>query len=153
MTEAGTVTPWAVLSLESAMTRPPAGAALEIVSEPEAAFPPTTVSGAIVSLLTVGALTYRTADALFDVQVEVMVALTLAAMAVVLTVKDAEVCPAAMETEAGTVTPCDVLSLESAMVKPPTGAALDMVSAPAAEVPPTTLNGVMVSLFMNGPLT
>ena len=148
MTEAGTATPCDVLSLESAMTRPPTGAALEIVSAPAAAFPPTTESGEIVSLATVGALTYRTADVLFEAQAAVMVALTLVAMAVVLTLNDAEVCPAAIVTEAGTMTPWAVLSLESVMVKPPTGAALAIVSEPAAVLPPTTEDGVMVSLFM-----
>ena len=104
-TEAGTVTPLAVLLLESAMARPPVGAALEIVTEPDADVPPTTVDGVIVSPTTVGALTYRTAKTLLDPSVAVMVALTLAATAAVLTVKEADVWPAATVTEAGTRTP------------------------------------------------
>ena len=84
VTEAGTVTPCAELSLDSAMVKPPAGATLEIVTEPAAVTPPTTDDGVIVSPVTVGALTYRTADALFDPSVAVTVALKLAATAVVL---------------------------------------------------------------------
>jgi len=90
---------------------------------------------------------------LFESQAAVMVAFKLVAMAVVLTLKDAEVWPAAIVTEAGTMTPCAVLSLESVMVKPPIGAGLAIVSEPAAVLPPTTEDGVMVSLFMYGPLT
>ena len=82
-----------------------------------------------------------------------IVAVTLEVKAAVEMVNEALVWPAATITDAGTVTPLAVLSLESAMARPPAGAALDIVSEPAAEVPPTTVNGEIVSLLMTGPLT
>ena len=86
MTVAGTVTPWAVLSLESAMVKPPAGAALEMVSVLTADKPPVTPVGAIVSAVRMGAVTASTAVAVLELTLAVIVAERFDATAVVETV-------------------------------------------------------------------
>ena len=82
-----------------------------------------------------------------------IVAVTLEVKAAVDMVNEALVWPAGTVTEAGTVTPSAVLSLESAMVKPPDGATLEIVTEPDADVPPGTVDGVIVSPFIVGAFT
>ena len=123
--EAGTVTPCAVLSLESETTRPPTGAGLEMPIVLTADKPPVTPVGAICSERSIGAVTVSTADSVLELALAVIVAEIFEATAVVVIVYDAIVCPAATVTVAGTVTPLATLSLASEIVMPPAGAEFD----------------------------
>jgi len=55
-----------------------------------------------------------------------------------------------MVADDGTVTPLAVLLLERAIVIPPAGAALVMLTAPAEEAPPTTVDGISWTLTKFG---
>jgi hypothetical protein len=83
-----TVTPLAVLPLDTVTVKPPVGAGLEIVTVPWDGFPPITVVGFRDKLSNVGAVTVSGADALSTPAVAVTVVDVLAATAVVLTVKE-----------------------------------------------------------------
>lgn len=72
-----------------------------------------------------------------------MLATTLLLVVFVVTVKVAEVAPAATVTLAGTV--ARVLLLVSEMVAPPAGAALLSFTVPVEGEPPTTVVGLRVS--------
>jgi len=85
------MTPCAVLSLASAILRPPVGAADEIVTVPVEAPPPTTVFGEKDSLTSVGAETAKVAVFEPDPSVPVIVAVRFEATAVVDTVNVAVV--------------------------------------------------------------
>ena len=91
VTDAGTVTPLATLSLDRAMASPPTGAAEEILIVPVDCVPPNTAAGETVSPVSVGDDTLRCAVALLVAKVAVIVADTLAATAVVDAVKPAAV--------------------------------------------------------------
>ena len=133
---AGTVTPGATLSLESETTRPPAGAGLDIDTDPAEGWPPITDVGLSATLITVGAVTARVAVTFVDASVADMVAARLDATATVDTENADVVWLAATVTVSGTVTPFAVLSLASAIVRPPAGAGLPMVTVPVDVVPP-----------------
>jgi len=99
----------------------------------------------------VGAVTARVAVCVFDPRVPVIMAVKLAATAVVETVNAAEVWPAATVTEDGTVTP--VLLLERTTTRPAAGAALDRLTVPLDDVPPTTEDGLSCTLMSVGAVT
>ena len=148
MTEGGTVT--AALLLDSDTANPPAGAALERVTVPAEDAPPTTDVGENDMPTNVGAVTARFAVCVVDPRVPLMIAFTVAATGVVETVKLPEVWPAAIVADDGTVTPLAVLLLERAIVRPPAGAALEMLTVPAEEAPPTTVDGIIWTLTKFG---
>jgi len=83
---AGTVTPLAVLLLESVIVRPPAGAALERRTVPVDDCPAVTVDWKSVNDDRTGAVTARVADSDAPLNVPVIVAVRLEATAVVDTV-------------------------------------------------------------------
>jgi hypothetical protein len=120
---------------------------------PAEVLPPTTDVGFSARPVKVGAVTPRGAvwDAPFSVAL--IVAVRSAAIAVVEIAKVPAVWPAAMVTVAGTVTPVAVLSLESAIVRPPIGAALEIVTVPCDETPPTTDVGFRDSAVKVGAAT
>ena len=136
--------------LDRDTTKPPDGAALEIVTVPAEDAPPTTDVGENDIPTRFGAVTARVAVCVVDPRVPLMIAFTVAATGVVETLKLPEVCPAAMVAEEGTVTPFAVLLLESAIVKPPAGAALVILTVPAEAVPPTTVEGMSWTLTKLG---
>jgi len=80
-----------VLLLERAKVRPPVGAALEILTAPVDAAPPSTIDGLTWRLIKVGAVTARVTVLVVEPCVPVMVAVTLEATAVVETLKAAVV--------------------------------------------------------------
>lgn len=82
--------------------RPAAGALLESVTVPTLGVPPTTLVGARVRPVRVGATMLKVAVLVFDPTVPVIVTLSFVATPTVVTVKVADVAPAAIETVAGT---------------------------------------------------
>jgi len=102
VTVAGTV-PTAVLLEERATTKPPVGAALESVTVPTDGVPPVTLVGMKARLLRTGAVMARGAFAVAPYADAEMLAVTLAPTATVVMVNVAELDPAGMLTDAGTV--------------------------------------------------
>jgi len=148
---AGTVTlagtaATAVLLLASVTTIPPLGAGALRVTDPWDAFPPTTLAGLRLTLDTVTAgagLTVSVADRVTPPAVAEMVADVTAVTDVVVIVKVALVAPAGTVTLAGTVVAAELS--ESVTTTPPEGAAALRVTVPVAELPPTTLAGLMLT--------
>ena len=149
VTDAGTVT--AALSLVTATTKPPVGAALLIVTVPVEEFPPTTVAGSIVTETTVGAVTLRFPLAETPLAVPVIDAVASVATGVVVAVNVADLAPAAMVTVAGTVTELD--PLVRATLNPPTGALLLIATVPVELAPPATDAGLNVTAVTLGAVT
>lgn len=97
LTLAGTVTEaWLEVSVT---VSPLAGAALESVTVPVDPVPPNTVAGLIVTDVTVGAFTFKAAEALVTPTVPVILAMTLVVMPEVVTPVVVELEPAAIVTD------------------------------------------------------
>jgi hypothetical protein len=90
---------------------------------------------------------------LTPLRVPVIVAVRFAATGRVDTVKVPVVWVAWIVAVPSTVTPLAVLSLDRAMVSPPVGAGLEMVSTPVDGWPPTTVVGLSVRPVSVGAVT
>ena len=137
VTEAGTVT--AALPEERATTRPPAGAALVIVTVPVELTPPATVAGLKDSALITGAVTVRVAVAVVPLKVAEMVDVPLSGR--VVTVNVPVELPAATVTLVGTVA-TEVFDDVSVTTSPPVPAGLERVTVPVEGVTPATVVGL-----------
>lgn len=115
---------------------PPAGAGADKVTVPVVLVPPTTDVGDIVSPSSVACSSVSVAVPVLAPIAAVIVADTGETTAEVVTVKVADVAPAAIATVAGTETYPEFDLSEN--VSPPTGAALAKVTAPVTDVPPIT---------------
>lgn len=93
----------------------------------------------------------RVAVALFPFTVAVIVAVTAALTAAVVTVNVADVCPAATVTVPGTI--ADELLDASATNKPPVGAGPLSVTVPVDDVPPATVVGFNTTDVVTGAVT
>jgi len=113
-----------------------------------AALPPVTDAGETLTETSVGAVMESVAVALFPFTVAVIVAVTAALTAAVVTVKVADVCPAATVTVPGTV--ADELLDASATTRPPVGAGPLSVTVPVEETPPATVVGLSVTEVVTG---
>ena len=138
VTEAGTVA-LAVL-LASATAMPPVGAGLLIVTVPVELAPPITEVGLRETDDADGGVTVRVAEPEVVPSVALIVAVVEAATAVVPTVKEALVAPAATVTNAGSVA-LALLEL-SETLEPPVGAGPFRVTVPVDEFPPATEVGL-----------
>lgn len=129
---------------------PPAGAALEIVTVPTEAVPATTVVGLKEMDTSVGAVIAREADADCPLAEAPIVLVAFALTGTVVTVNVAVVLPARTVTVAGTVAlPVAVNGTE----RPPTGAALLIVTVAVELTPPTTVVGLSVNPVTVGAFT
>jgi hypothetical protein len=149
VTVAGTVTEG--LLLDKVTTKPVAGAALVRVTVPVEDVPPTTDVGFRVTVETFGAVIARVAFAVLAALVAVTVPLVSAPTARVVAEKVAVVAPAATVTVAGTV--ILAVPLLRLTTKPPVGAALEIVTVPVEEVPPTTEVGEKARAVTRGAVT
>ena len=134
VTEDGTVA--FVLPDDRATARPPAGAGPEMATVPVADLPPTTVVGNREMLARAGANTARLVCLVVPDRLALTVAVVVEETPEVVTVKVAEVAPAAILAEAGTDTPVPVA--DSATTTPPDGATRVKATVPVEDVPPVT---------------
>ena len=131
------------LELASVITKPPTGAGPEIVTVPVTTVEelPCTVDGDTATETSVGALIVKFAVLEAPpARVPVMVAITLALTAVVLTVNSTAVWPAGTVTDAGSV--AAVLFDDKVTTVPPTGATTAICTNPLLDVPPIRLFGL-----------
>ncbi len=136
LNDAGTVA--AAVLLEWRVTGyPPVGAALEIVTVPVEAVPPTTDVGFKVKVVIVGAVTVSVAVAVEPLSAAVMTDELFVVIASDVAVNVAVVAPAATVTVAGTVAAAVVAELRLTTV-PPVRAALPSVTVPVEVAPPST---------------
>ena len=122
-----------------------------MVTVPVAAPPPVTDAGETLTETSIGAVMERVAVALFPFTVAVIVAVTAALTAAVVTVNVADVCPAATVTVPGTI--ADELLDASATNKPPVGAGPLSVTVPVDDVPPATVVGFNTTDVVTGAVT
>ena len=141
VTVAGTVA--AALPLVSVTVVPPGPAAPLRVTVPVEELPPVTVVGAKDKDRTVAGLTVKVAVRETVPRVAVTVALVWVDTAVVATENGAEVAPAGIVSEIGTVT--EVLLLVKVTTDPPVGAGPFSVAVPVDDAPPMTVVGFRVS--------
>jgi len=132
------------------MVVPPDGAAPLRVTVPADAVPPITVVGATVRLTNAGGLIVRVAVFIEEPRVPVMDAATELATADVDTVNVAEVVPAPMVTEEGSVALELLDDRLTTIPLEPAGAF--MVAVPTDETPPVTIAGETVRLTRAGGL-
>jgi len=130
---------------------PPAGAAVASVIVPVVLPPPITVVGLRVTDQD-GTVTVRVAFADWPPAVAVMVLVVVAPTVSEVTVKLAEVVPAGMVTDPGTVAAVLLLDVK-ATAKPPVGALLLIVTVAVDGVPPATVVGLRVTALTTGGLT
>jgi len=142
VTDAGTVTPLAVLLLERLTAVPPVGAGLESVTVPVELVPPITEVGLRVTPLRTGAVTAIVVVFVVLPSVALIVAEILAVTGVVAVVNVPDVFPTATVTDDGTVTPLATSLLDRLTTVPPVGAAADNVTVPVELVPPATEVGL-----------
>lgn len=140
-TEAGTVA--AALSDERLTVNPACGAGLFRVTVPVDVPPPRTDVGETTTLVGFGAKRVRAPDLDAPFKVAEMLAVVSATTLTVETVKVADLAPAAMDTEAGTV----ALDLSEARVtvRPLAGAALLRLTVPVDVPPPRREDGLRVT--------
>ena len=139
----GTVTE--LLLLESVILQPVAGAKPDIATVPVDLVPPVMVDALSVKSESFGDWIDKEAVTDFEPRVALIVELVFAATGFVVIEKFAAVAPLATVTEVGTV--ADVLELPNTTTLPPVGAFVDNVMVPVALPPPTTDDGVTVSLL------
>jgi hypothetical protein len=125
------------------------GAALVRVTVPVELTPPATVVGLSERAETPGAVTAKVAVADLLPVVAVIVSVSLAATAEVLTVNVAVVAPAATDTEDGTWE-AELLDWRETEIDPPVGAGPFKVTVPVDGLPPTTEVGLTVTLVTVG---
>ena len=136
VTEAGTVTEG---SLDvKPMTVPPATDTDPRVTVPTELTPPTTCGGASAIEVRVAGVTVRPPVTVFP-RVALIVAFTVAATGWVVAVMVAEVAPAGIVTDPGTVTVAELLL--KLIDTPPAGAAVPKVTVPVEVFPPGTEPG------------
>ena len=143
VTLAGTVAA-EVMLLDKVTTAPPEGAAAVRVTVPVEGVPPVTVVGFKVTDKTAGGLTVSVAPAV-PLNVAEIEGEAVAPTGNEVTVKVAEVAPAATVTLAGTVA-AEVMLLDKVTTAPPEGAAAVRVTVPVEGVPPVTVVGFKVKL-------
>jgi len=131
---------------ESAITRPPVGAAEVMVTVPVDDLPPTTDAGLTVSDLIVGGLTVSEPVAEAPFKLPVTVAVIALATATVLAVNVTVLRPAETVTDAGTVVLLELL--DNFTTSPPVGALPVRVTVPIEEALPTTIDGVKLTDLM-----
>ena len=124
-----------ILSLVSATTVPPAGAALLNTTVPVDEFPPRTLVGFSVTEPSVVGVTVKPADWVAPYVPE-MLASVEDDTGMVVTLKSAVIAPPATVTFAGTC--AALLLLANVTTAPPVGAAPFRVTVPVEFVPPTT---------------
>ena len=124
----------------SVTTVPPTGAGPLIVTVPVDVPTPVTVVGFSVTPVSAGALTVRFPDDDVPFRAPDTAAVTFVPTLIVVAVKVADVCPAAIETDAGTETAA--LLDARITVTPPVGAAPFNVIVPVDALPPVTLAGL-----------
>ena len=146
---AGTVADPALLA--SAIVKPPAGAGVPSVSVPMEDLPPTTEVGLRVKPVIAGGLTVNCAVFESPLKVDVIVAETTFATALVLTVNVACVDPAGIVTIAGTMV--DVEVVDKLTVNPPFAAAAVSVKVAVDVLLPMTAEGLNVSVDKPGGVT
>ena len=141
----------AALSEAIVTVNPPAGAGEPIVTVAVEEVPPTTGVGLSVTVVTLGPVTPRVAVPEVPLMAAVIVADKSAATATVVIGNVADVCPAVIVTDAGTVTEGE---LDVRAIISPAGAALEIVTVPVEVpvVPPTTVVGATVRLTTLGAL-
>ena len=150
VTLAGTVA-MLVLALIRVTRTPPAGAGPLSVTVPVEVPPPLTVLGLRVSWPIPGGRTDKVALLLDPLQAARIVTEVVAVTGDVVTVNVAEVWPAASVTLAGTVATAELLLVGEQTV-PPAGAGPVRVTLALEELPPTTGDGVRVTLAGTGTL-
>jgi hypothetical protein len=141
-TDAGTVA-YVVLLDDNVTTMPAAGAGPFNVTVPVEDDPPVTDDGLSETPVTVAGLIVSAAVRLTEFKVPVIVALVVAETVNVVTVKVAEVAPAATVTVAGTF--AFVLLEERLTIVPPVGAAVFNVTVPVEFTPPIRVVGARES--------
>jgi hypothetical protein len=137
VTEPGTVA--AARLLDTAIDRPPVGAALLILIVPVADDPPLTLAGLTVRETRAGGLIVSVADWVTPLKEPEILAPIWEATAVVLIVKVAEALPAGTTTELGTV--AEPVLLDKVTLTPPAPATPVKVTVPVELVPPWTVDG------------
>jgi len=130
---------------------PPVGAAELMVTVPVEEDPPTTTVGFRVSDETRIGLIVRVADWLEPLELAVIEGVEVLATEPVVIVTEPVVAPAAIVAVAGPVTPLPVEL--SATVRPPAGAAEEIVTVPVVLKPPSTVVGLREKPVTVGPLT
>jgi hypothetical protein len=134
------------LSLAIGIVSPPAGAGLLMVTVAVLATPPVTVAGERAMLTSAGGVIVSGADTDWLLKVAVMLATVDAETGDVEIVNVPVVWPEAMVTAAGFGTVAEPLSLARAMVSPPEGAGLLMVTVAVLVAPPVTEDGARATL-------
>ena len=135
----------AVLLLDNVTTAPPAGAGPFRVTVPVDEFPPSTETGLRLTKLGTGAVMVKLAVCV-EPSVAEIANVAFAATGLEVTVKVAVVAPALTVTLAGTWA-APVLLLDRATTAPPAGAAAVSVTDPVDELPPTTDDGLTVTVL------
>ncbi len=143
----GTAAP---LSDDTVTVNPPTGAADEIVIVPVELTPPSTVVGFNERAETVGPCTNKLPGLDVPFAIPLMVAVVSTPTATVVMLNVADVAPAAIVTDAGTVT--EALFDASVILSPPVGAGLEIVTVPTDPLPPSTVVGSTVKLATVGAL-
>ena len=145
LTVAGTV---AAALFEARVTvRPPAGAALLIVTVPVELFPPTKLVGFNERAVIAGGVTVIVPVALFEPVVAVTVTDVDERTALVVAVNVAVVAPAATLTEAGTTTAA-LFEARVTVVVLPAATGPFSVTVPVDDVPPATVEGLRATVLM-----
>jgi len=153
VTVEGTVTPYAVLSLDRATTNPAGGASPVIATPPCEEVPPRTDVGLNCKLRIVDGMTTSCPVSVVEPCVALMVAVMLDESPVVKMLKKTIVCPDWRVTVEGTVTPLETLLLLRATVIPADVGGPEKVRMPIALFPLLTDVGVICRLINVGAST
>ena len=145
VTVPGTVATTELLLSET--TVPPLGAMLESVTVPLTCEPPATVLGDKTTLVTRGAVIFSVPLAIRPFWLAEIVTAVLFATAIVVTLTETDVVPAAIVAVAGTVAAAELLL--SITVIPPAGAGRDAEIVAVDDVPPATVDGFKTTVVMS----